>query len=250
MYGNSPATGALRQDTLTMPTRCLGILEVKTLTASMMALDALEKAGDVRVIQSELNDLGGVCVKVTGEAADVEAGLAAAKALAQRFRAECVTHIIRAPSAVAWPAIEGPPEYTPLMESNIVFFPCYDRRYEPVSQGASNAVAESKATQPPVPAAPAAPATETTAAIGFIETQGYTAVIEAIDTACKSGNVEVLGREKLGGGFITVVIRGDVAAVKAAVEAGRGKVEGLGKLIAAHVIARPSAGVLALLPRA
>ena len=84
-------------------------------------------------------------------------------------------------------------------------------------------------------------------AIGMIETQGLTAVIEAVDTACKAANVEVIGREKLGGGYITVLIKGDVAAVTAAVEAGKNKVEGLGKLIAAHVIARPSAAVLGLL---
>ena len=87
-------------------------------------------------------------------------------------------------------------------------------------------------------------------ALGFIETQGFTAVFEAIDSACKAANVEVIGKEKLGGGYITVVVKGDVAAVKAAVEAGTAKVQGLGKLIAGHVIARPSAAVLSLLPKA
>jgi microcompartment protein CcmL/EutN len=86
-------------------------------------------------------------------------------------------------------------------------------------------------------------------AIGMIETQGFTAVIEAIDTACKAANVEVLGREKLGGGYITVMIKGDVAAVKAAIEAGKARVEGLGKLIAAHVIPNPSSAILSLLPK-
>lgn len=86
-------------------------------------------------------------------------------------------------------------------------------------------------------------------ALGFIETQGFTAVFEAIDAACKSANVEVVAKEKLGGGYITVVIRGDVAAVSAAIESGKSKVEGLGKLIAAHVIARPSAQVMSLLPK-
>jgi microcompartment protein CcmL/EutN len=61
--------------------------------------------------------------------------------------------------------------------------------------------------------------------------------------------VEVLAREKLGGGYITVVIKGDVASVRAAVEAGKAKVEGLGRLVAAHVIPNPSAGVLSLLPK-
>lgn len=87
-------------------------------------------------------------------------------------------------------------------------------------------------------------------AIGLIETQGLTAVLEALDTACKAANVEVVGREKLGGGYVTVIIKGDVAAVKAAVDAGKAKVEGLGKLIAAHVIARPSEAVLGILPKA
>jgi ethanolamine utilization protein EutM len=72
--------------------------------------------------------------------------------------------------------------------------------------------------------------------------------LAAIDSACKAANVEVVGKEKLGGGYITVVIKGDVAAVKAAVDAGKAKVEGLGKLIAAHVIPRPSDAVLGLLP--
>ncbi len=84
-------------------------------------------------------------------------------------------------------------------------------------------------------------------AIGLIETQGFIAVFEAIDTACKAANVEVIGKEKLGGGYVTVLIRGDVAAVRAAIDAGTAKVEGLGKLIAAHVIPRPSDSVLALI---
>jgi microcompartment protein CcmL/EutN len=86
-------------------------------------------------------------------------------------------------------------------------------------------------------------------AIGMIETQGFTAVLQAIDSACKAANVEVVGKEKLGGGYITVLVAGDVAAVQAAVEAGKARVEGLGKLIAAHVISRPSEGIISLLPK-
>jgi microcompartment protein CcmL/EutN len=86
-------------------------------------------------------------------------------------------------------------------------------------------------------------------ALGFIETQGFTAVFEAIDTACKAADVEVVGKEKLGGGYVTIVIQGELSAVAAAIAAGQTKVEGLGKLIAAHVVARPSPAVLKLLPR-
>ena len=86
-------------------------------------------------------------------------------------------------------------------------------------------------------------------ALGFIETQGFTAVFAAIDTACKAASVEIVGKEKLGGGYVTVVLKGDVASVKAAIEAGKVEVESLGKLIAAHVIPRPSPSVLGLLPQ-
>ncbi len=86
-------------------------------------------------------------------------------------------------------------------------------------------------------------------ALGFIETQGFTAVFEAIDTACKAASVEVVGKEKLGGGYVTVVIQGQLSAVSTAIGCGNEKVDGLGKLIAAHVIARPSDAVLKMLPK-
>jgi microcompartment protein CcmL/EutN len=75
-------------------------------------------------------------------------------------------------------------------------------------------------------------------------------MVEASDAMVKAAKVDLVGYEKIGGGYVTAIVRGDVAAVKAAVEAGKTKVEGLGKLIAAHVIPRPSEAVLGLLPRA
>jgi microcompartment protein CcmL/EutN len=221
----------------------VGILEVATLTGAMLALDAMEKAGDVRVIQAELNDLLGVCIKVTGTPAALDSGMAAAKAVVSTFKGSCVTHVIRAPAEGPWPVtIDGPREFSPLLEADIVFFP----NYEPAPpEGPTATRGHAQGTQ----TTKERTVSDAPQAIGFIETQGYTAVIEAIDSACKAGNVQVLGREKLGGGYITVVIQGDVAAVKAAVEAGQARVGSLGKLIAAHVIARPSRGVLGLLPK-
>jgi len=64
---------------------------------------------------------------------------------------------------------------------------------------------------------------------GFMRRKGFVAVFEAIDSACKAANVEVLGPEKLGRRYITVIVKGYVAAVKAAIESGTAKVEGLGK---------------------
>jgi microcompartment protein CcmL/EutN len=204
----------------------LGLLEVKSWTATVAALDAAEKAGTIRVLQVEINDLYGACAKFTGSTSDVEAALAAGRAMAESMNADVVTDLIPAPSAASRPAYDAKPEFSPLIEQDVVVFPTSSTNQE-------RTVSE----QAPF-------------AIGMIETQGLTAVIEAIDTAVKAANVEVLGREKLGGGYITVLIKGDVAAVKAAIDAGRAKVEGLGKLIAAHVIPRPSTAVLSLLPKA
>jgi ethanolamine utilization protein EutM len=87
-------------------------------------------------------------------------------------------------------------------------------------------------------------------AIGFIETQGFVGLLEGADAMCKAGDVQIIGKEKLGGGYITVVVRGKVAAVKAAVEAGAQAVENVGgKLILSHVIARPHEEIRALLPQ-
>ena len=86
-------------------------------------------------------------------------------------------------------------------------------------------------------------------ALGIIETQGLTAVLEATDTMLKAANVTLVGKEKIGAAYVTVIVRGDVAAVTAAVEAGAKVVNGLGKLIAAHVIARPHDDLAALLPK-
>ena len=87
-------------------------------------------------------------------------------------------------------------------------------------------------------------------AIGLIETQGLVGVIEAADVMCKAANVEIVGKESVGGGYVAVMVKGDVAAVKAAVEAGAEAVNRIGgKLIVAHIIARPHSGVTSLLPR-
>ena len=77
-------------------------------------------------------------------------------------------------------------------------------------------------------------------ALGFIETQGFTAVFEAIDSACKAANVEVLGKEKLGGRYITVIIKGDVDTLQAAIESRTTTVQRLGTPITRHVIPRPT----------
>ena len=84
-------------------------------------------------------------------------------------------------------------------------------------------------------------------ALGLVETKGLVAAIEAADQMCKAANVELVGAEKIGAGLVTVMVRGDVGAVKSAVEAGCEAVTRMGELVASHVIPRPHNDVEAIL---
>lgn len=75
---------------------------------------------------------------------------------------------------------------------------------------------------------------------GFIETRGLVAAIEAADAMVKAANVEIVGRKIIGGGLVTVIIEGDVGAVKAAVDAGAAAAQKVGEILSVHVIARPN----------
>ena len=86
-------------------------------------------------------------------------------------------------------------------------------------------------------------------ALGILETQGLTAILQATDAMLKAANVSLVGKEKIGAAYVTVMVKGDVAAVTAAVQAGEKAIGNLGKLIAAHVIARPHEDLAALLPK-
>ncbi len=87
-------------------------------------------------------------------------------------------------------------------------------------------------------------------ALGMVETRGLVASIEAADAMLKAANVTLVGTEKIGSGLVTVMVRGDVGAVKAAVEAGSSSASHLGELIATHVIPRPHGDVEKILPEA
>ena len=85
--------------------------------------------------------------------------------------------------------------------------------------------------------------------LGMIETRGLTAAIEAADAMVKAAEVTLVGTEKIGSGLVSVMVRGDVGAVKAAVEAGASAASRLGEVIATHVIPRPHADVEKILPK-
>jgi ethanolamine utilization protein EutM len=86
-------------------------------------------------------------------------------------------------------------------------------------------------------------------ALGMIETKGLVASVEAADAMVKAANVTLVGSEYVGGGLVTVVVRGDVGAVKAATDAGAAAAKRVGELISVHVIARPHTDVEVILPQ-
>ena len=86
-----------------------------------------------------------------------------------------------------------------------------------------------------------------TNALGIIETKGLVAAIEAADAMVKSANVQLIGKEKIGSGLVTVMVRGDVGAVKASVDAGAAAAKRVGELYSVHVIPRPHEDVEAIL---
>ncbi|MBS9776037.1 MAG: BMC domain-containing protein [Fusobacterium sp.] len=86
-------------------------------------------------------------------------------------------------------------------------------------------------------------------ALGMIETKGLVAAIEAADAMVKAANVTLIGKEMVGGGLVSVMVRGDVGAVKAATDAGAAAADRVGELISVHVIPRPHAEVEVILPK-
>ncbi|MBI4886408.1 MAG: BMC domain-containing protein [Acidobacteria bacterium] len=86
-------------------------------------------------------------------------------------------------------------------------------------------------------------------ALGLVETKGLIGSIEAADAMVKAANVVLIGKEYIGGGYVTVLVRGDVGAVKAATDAGSAAARRVGELVAVHVIPRPHAEVEKILPK-
>ncbi|NSL52145.1 BMC domain-containing protein [Anoxybacillus flavithermus] len=84
--------------------------------------------------------------------------------------------------------------------------------------------------------------------LGIIETKGLTAAIEAADQMLKAANVEIVGTEKIGSGLVSVIVKGDVGAVKAATEVGAEAAQRIGELVAVHVIPRPHQDIQKILP--
>jgi carbon dioxide concentrating mechanism protein CcmO len=201
----------------------LGLLETAFVSITAMACDAALKAANVRLLGLEPIGTEVILSRFAGSVADVTAGLAAAEARVRALGSEvAASQILARPAPDLSPALQGPNSINPLYGGREYFLP-------------------SDYTEATV--------TMKNQAIGILETQGLTAVLNATDAMLKAANVTLVGKEKIGAAYVTIIIRGDVAAVEAALRVGAAAVGSLGKLIAAHVIARPHEDLLALLPK-
>jgi carbon dioxide concentrating mechanism protein CcmO len=202
----------------------LGFIEIQFLSITLLVADEVVKAAGVRLLGIESTGNPSLLVRLEGEVAAVQVALDRAESFATSLGARIVASCLSRPEAGFTPMVHFPNAANPLYGGRDQFLP--------TDFPATNQTIMNKQE-----------------ALGIIETQGLTAVLEATDAMLKSANVTLVGKEKIGAAYVTVIVRGDVAAVKAAVDAGAKAVGDLGKLIAAHVIARPHDDLAALLPK-
>src|SRR6187551_632525 len=106
-----------------MQQQALGLIEIKGWSPAMVALDAMTKAADVSLLQVELNDLYGACIKITGTTSNVQPAVAAGRGVAEQMRVDVVADVIMAPDRGARAAYEAKPEVSPLIEQDVVHIP-------------------------------------------------------------------------------------------------------------------------------
>ena len=198
--------------------QALALLEVGNLSPSLIVADHCAKAAGVHILGIESADSAGQCIKLLGTAADVREAGERGRDLALRMGTTAELTVLAGPLEATLALASRPPVFNPLLG-------IYDARV-PRGKNMNNSDA-----------------------IGLLETQGLVAALHATDEMLKGANVSLIGKEKIGAAYVTIMVRGDIAAVKAAVESGRQTVERLGgKLILADVIARPHPELAALLP--
>lgn len=201
---------------------CLAGLESSFISVTALVADAMAKAADIRILGFEPTGIETILIRMAGDSPDaLEAAIDAGK-----FRASELG--IPEPSGVRIPNPD--PAMHHLNDNPNTINGIYGGREEMRPDD-----------HPEDP-------TMKNKAIGILETQGLTAVLEGTDAMLKSADVELVGKEKIGAAYVAITIAGDVAAVKAAIESGAGAVDGLGKLIAAHVIPRPHDDLVKILP--
>jgi microcompartment protein CcmL/EutN len=196
----------------------LALLEISNLAPAFVVADRCAKAAGVRILGIESTDSPAQCIKLIGSADDVREAAEQGAALGRQLGATAFWSWLAGPRDEVLALAAQKPAYSPLLG-------VYDAR------------------------APRETPMINSSAIGLLETQGLVAALHATDEMLKSAAVQLVGKEKIGAAYVTIIVRGDVAAVQAAIAAGRQTVERLGgKLIMADVIPRPHPDLAALLP--
>lgn len=202
----------------------LGFIEIPFLSVAAVVADAAAKAARVKVLGFEATGNENILIRLGGDIADIHAALATADEWAARLGSSIVVQAMARPAEGLAAMVHFPNAQNPLYGGRDQFLPDdFPKTDDKIMSNKQEA-------------------------LGILETQGLTAILEATDAMLKAANVTLVGKEKIGAAYVTVIVRGDVAAVTAAVEAGSKAVGSLGKLIAAHVIARPHEELVSLLP--
>jgi len=202
----------------------LGLIEIPFLSVAAVVADTAAHSADVRLLGLETTGNENVLIRLEGSLGNIEASLAAATSLAARLGSAIVTSCLARPAKALEGLIHSPNSSNPLYGGRDQFLP----------------------TDYPTPSTNM---NTNQLALGILETQGLTAALEATDAMLKSADVSLVGKEKIGAAYVTIIVRGDIAAVKAAIDVGSLAAQSLGKVIAAHVIARPHSDLIALLPK-
>jgi carbon dioxide concentrating mechanism protein CcmO len=202
----------------------LGLIESPFLSITAIIADQAVKSANVRLLGIETTGNERLMVRLQGDVAAVRAAVDQAESVSGRLGVQITTEVIAQPAAGLHAITDFPNAQNPLYGGRDQFLPAdYPQEKETMN--------------------------DKNFALGILETQGLTAILEATDAMLKAANVTLVGKEKIGAAYVTVIVRGDVAAVTAAIQAGEKAVGNLGKLVAAHVIARPHEDLAALLPR-
>ncbi len=205
-------------DTPTASQQSLVLMEIGNLTPALIVADRCAKAAGVRIVGIENTMEVEQCIKLAGSVDDVHEAARAGVALARQMGARADLVVLSGPTDATRRAATLPPEFIASIGIHDSLVPRED------SMANLNA-------------------------IGLLETQGLVAALHATDEMLKASPVELVGKEKIGSAYVTIIVRGDVAAVKSAIATGRETVERLeGKLIMADVITRPHPELAALLP--
>jgi len=198
----------------------VGFVEVQGLPPAVVVADAMVKAAEVRLVSLEVNTLGAMVIKVEGETGAVRAAFEVGASLAEALGVKVgVTLIPRYSGGAYGLMVERRPSVSTLLSSRNQLIP---EDAATVSDGE---------------------------AFGLLETRGFAGALAALDAMLKTADVSLVAKEKIGQTRAAVIIRGDVAAVRAAIEAGKAQAERVGNLTSAHVIPRPDPVIQRLFPR-